>query len=94
MRIEYTVPGFVKYKTTEALADSTGLPWEVVQDHLKGYLEATIDMTLRELRISADEQEHFIAYVMAERNAKATLTRSRKWSPQSNRSEGRASIIP
>lgn len=72
MRIEYTVPGFVEYHTVESLVDSTGLPWEVVQDHLKGYLEATIDMTLRELRISADEQEHFIAYVMAERKEKAT----------------------
>lgn len=67
MRIEYTVPGFVEYHTVESLADSTGLAWEVVQDHLKGYLEATIDMTLRELRISADEQEHFIAYVMKEK---------------------------
>ena len=72
MRIEYSVPGFIQHHTVEALVESTGLPWEVVQDHLQGYLEATIDMTLRELRISADEQEHFIAYVMAERKAKAT----------------------
>lgn len=75
MRIEYTVPGFVEYHTVEALADSTGLPWEVVQDHLKGYLEATIEMTLRELRISADEQEHFIAYVMAERKSESDRSR-------------------
>ena len=72
MRIEYTVPGFVEHHTVEVLVDSTGLPWEVVQDHLKGYLEATIEMTLTELRISAKEQENFVAYVMSEMKQKAT----------------------
>ena len=73
MRIEYTVPGFIQHYTMEALVESTGLPWEVVQDHLRGYLEATIEMTLTELRTSAAEQECFVAYVMAEeRKTKAT----------------------
>ena len=73
VRIEYSVPGFIQHHTVEALVESTGLPWEVVQDHLRGYLEATIEMTLMELRTSAVEQEHFIAYVMAEeRKTKAT----------------------
>ena len=72
MRIEYTVPGFIQHHTMEALVESTGLPWEVVQDHLQGYLEATIEMTLTELRVSAREQEHFVAYVMSEMKQKAT----------------------
>lgn len=74
MRVEYTVPGFMEHHTMEVLADSTGLPWEVVQDHLQGYLEATIEMTLTELWVSAEEQESFVAYVMSEMKKKATAS--------------------
>lgn len=73
MRIEYVVPGFVEHRTLEDLVDATGLPWEEVQQNLRGYLEATVELTLMELRTNLREQEEFTAYVMAER-AKQTKT--------------------
>jgi len=76
MRVEYVVPGFIEHRAVEDLVEATGLPWEVVQEHLKGYLEATVELTLIELRASLREQEEFTAYVMAEMAEQTKATAS------------------
>ncbi len=60
--MEVSVPSYREREIVFAVADATGLPDDVVWDHLRSYVAARVQDVLYDLRHCPQEQAHFARY--------------------------------